>query len=125
MTPAHRLVFGGTVVEVWPDCVATHLPGGAEVVAAPQDNDSYRATAQRLGYGPDTFRMMRDHEILHTAIAHLLGLPESPTLRGVAEGKGSTPLTDLEEDVVCSLAKLASMVGIDLMVALSRFQEPA
>jgi hypothetical protein len=93
-------------------------------VAAPEDTNPYRATAQRLGYGPDTFRMMRDHEILHTAIAHLLGLPESPTLRGVAEGKGPTPLTDLEEEVVCSLAKLARMVGIDLITALSRFQEP-
>lgn len=116
MTP---LRFGRTLVEHWPDSTRTLLPSGAGVVAAPQDADAYRATAARLGYGPDTLRMMRDHEALHSALAHLLGLPESPTLRRVADGAGDTELTGLEEQAVLAIAAFANAAGADLSAALA------
>lgn len=113
-------MFGNTVVQVWPGCLFTILADGKRVAAAPQDNDAYRATARRLGYGPDTARMSRDHEILHTLLCHLLGLPESPTLRRVADGLGDSPLTDLEEDMVCATQAFLNRAGIDLLDVLAR-----
>ncbi len=114
------LRFAGNLIEHWPDCTRTVLVNGDEVVAAPQDNDEYRATAVRLGYGADTSRMMRDHEATHTALAVLLRLPESPTLRRVALGLESTPLTDLEEEAVCAIQTFANAAGADLSASLAR-----
>jgi hypothetical protein len=118
--PARVLTYSnGTIIQVWPDCVRTILPDGSEVVAAPQDNDAYRATAERLGYGADVRRMCFEHEILHSWVAAHFGLPESPTLGRVARGQGDTSLTGLEEDAVCALARLANAAGVTLLEHLS------
>lgn len=117
--PARILTFGRTVVQVWPDSVVTILPGGEQVFAAAQDNDAYRETAQRLGYGSDTVRMSRDHEVLHSAVAAWLGLWESPTLGRVARGEGDTALTGLEEDVVLAIQRFCNAAGVDLMGVLA------
>lgn len=125
--PLARMQFGANVVEVWGDCVATHLPDGVSVVAAVQDTDQYHETAERLGYGSDTVRMMRDHEISHTALCHLLGLPESLVMSSVGHGYSDTYLTGLEEEVVMALQKFATAAGIDLFEVFERHSrsEPA
>lgn len=112
---AQVLTFGETLVQVWPDCVRTILPGGAIVMAAPQDNDAYRATAGHLGYGEDTARMCAEHEAAHTAICAWLGLAESPTLRQVAHGRPDTFISGVEEDVVLALQRFARAAGVDLL----------
>jgi hypothetical protein len=118
--PLARMQFGANVVEIWNDCVATHLPDGVAVVAAVQDTDQYRETAERLGYGSDTVRMMRDHELSHVALAHLLGLPESLVMSSVAHGYGDNYLTGLEEDLILALQKFATAAGIDLFEVFER-----
>ena len=119
--PRRRIVWGRTVVEIWEDCVATHLPGGAVLVSAAETNAAYRETAERLGYGSDTERMCRDHDPAHVALCHLLGLPESPTLRRVALAEGPTELTGKEEEAVLALQAFANAAGVDLLAALGRF----
>lgn len=83
----------------------TAFPDGTKVPAAPQDTDDYRATAFRLGYGTDTWAMCREHELAHTELAELLGLPYSPTLWAVAHGEkraiiGAPGEMQAEEDLV-------------------------
>jgi hypothetical protein len=114
------LTFGGTTVTFDGDYAITALPGGHRIVAAPQDDAAYRATALRLGYASDTLRMMREHEAAHSAVCHWLGLPESPTLRAVADDEGPTDLSNLEEDVVLALAKFANAAGVRLIDVFAR-----
>jgi len=114
-----RLIIGRTTIDMHPCGLAvTTLPGGAEVHARPQDNDEYRARAEALGYGSDTAAMSREHEVLHAMLSHWLGLPESPTLRGVADGK-HWEHWQAEEAAVLALAAMARACGVDVM-ALAR-----
>jgi hypothetical protein len=62
---------------------------GTKVPAAPQDTDSYRAQAQDLGYGDDTWSMCRDHEIGHTLVSESFGEQWSRTLWAVAHGNAN------------------------------------
>ena len=109
--------FGNTRVDFPPGRAITTLPDGLQVLACPQDNDAYRDTARRLGYGSDTLRMMREHEALHSWLAHIIALPESPTLSNVAHERGDTRLTGLEEQAVMAIAALANEAGINLLQA--------
>jgi hypothetical protein len=114
------LTLGGTTIEFKADYAITTLPGGHRIVAAPQDDAAYRATALRLGYGGDTLRMMREHEAAHSALCHWLGLPESPTLRVVAGDEGPTDLSNLEEDAVLALQRFANAAGVRLLDVFAR-----
>lgn len=58
----------------------------SKVPAAPQQTEDYRATAERLGYGVDTWLMCKEHEEAHTTLLQSLGLRYSPTLWAVAHG---------------------------------------
>lgn len=118
--PARLVQFAEVMVQIWPDAVVTILPDGQQIFAMAQDTDEYRATAERLGYGEDTCRMSRDHELTHSALAALLGLPESPTLGRVARGEGDSTLTGLEENAVLAIQAFANAAGIDLLAAFSR-----
>lgn len=76
---------GRNVVAVNMPYTETALANGGKVTAMPQDDDEYRQRARDLGYGEDTFAMSRDHEILHSRLAVMLGLDESPTMRGIVD----------------------------------------
>lgn len=78
----------------------TLFEDGTKVGAAPQDTDDYRATAERLGYGADTWSMCREHEIAHTFVTQALGLPYSPTLWAVAHGHHNGEMWAEEELVL-------------------------
>ena len=117
--------FGATSVDLDGPYSVTTMPGGARIVAAPQDNDDYRRTALRLGYGSDTIRMCHDHDACHAWLAQALGLPESPSLRNVADGIGDTPLTWLEEDAVCAVQRYANAAGVSLSEVFSLWSKSA
>lgn len=107
--------IGTTDIEMHPcGLTRTVFADGAHVDALPQDDDAYIARAEALGYGGDTLAMSREHELLHSLIAHWLGLPESPTLRGVATGN-YWPNWHAEECAVLALQKYANAAGVDLM----------
>jgi hypothetical protein len=101
------LELGGCVVRVFPETryLETVFPDAAKVSAAPQTVPSYRATAERLGYGDDVWALCREHEIAHTTLLQALGLEYSPTLWAVAHGAqraipGAPGEMEAEEDLV-------------------------
>ena len=116
MIPPITLCLADCIVTIGPQHVVTDMPDGTCCEGAPEDNDAYRATAERLGYGGDVARMNRSHETAHSLVAMLLGLPASPTLWRVAHGQlEASDLTGIEEDAVCSLERLANRMGVDLV----------
>ncbi len=60
--------------------VETRFGDGTKVGSTPNRDAHSRRVAAGLGYGDDTWSMSRDHEVAHTWLAHLAGLPWSPTM---------------------------------------------
>ncbi|MDP9440677.1 MAG: hypothetical protein M3P34_00525 [Actinomycetota bacterium] len=60
--------------------VETRFGDGTKVGSTPNRDDHSLRVAAGLGYGDDTWSMSRDHELAHTWLAHLAGLPWSPTM---------------------------------------------
>ena len=106
--------LGTATVELHGDLTITRLHDGKTIPARPQTDDAYLARAEALGYGGNTLAMSREHEIGHSLLAHVLGLPESPTLRGVAEMR-YWPAWRAEEAAVLALAAYARAAGVDLV----------
>jgi hypothetical protein len=75
--------------------VETRFPDGSKVGSTPNHDGHSLRTARHLGYGDDTWAMSRDHELVHTWLAHLGGLPWSPTMWRLAHPDGP----DLPDDV--------------------------
>lgn len=99
--------------------VTTTLAGGVEVNAWPHRTAEYYATAYQLGYGDNVYRMCLEHETAHSLLAHWLGLPESPTMRQVANGGEATPMSNLEEDAVLAIQRFARFMDVDLVQRLA------
>lgn len=113
-TSAAAISLGGMTIERHTDgLTVTRLADGAEIHARPQDDGTYRARAVSLGYGADTAAMSREHELGHAILATMLGLPESPTLRGVADGN-YWPNWREEEAAVLALQAYARAAGVGL-----------
>lgn len=91
----------------------TRYPHG-EVQAAPRDDDGYMATAVELGYGKDTARMSREHELTHNLLAHWLGLAASPTLFAIAAHRAAEHWS-AEEDAVKAIQRFARLMGVDIV----------
>ena len=75
--------------------VESRMEDGAKVGATANTDEWSLATAAELGYGEDTWLMSRDHELSHTWLAHLAGLPWSPTMWRLAHPDSS----DVADDV--------------------------
>ena len=114
------LRLGGTVVEMHGDgLTVTRLPDGLEVHARAQADAAYIGRAAALGYGADAALMSREHELTHSLLAGWLGLPESPTLRGVAERRYWLHW-QAEEAAVLGVQRFARLAGIDLIGLVQR-----
>ncbi len=74
--------------------VETRFGDGTKVGSTPNRDDHSLRVAAGLGYGDDTWSMSRDHEVAHTWLAHLAGLPWSPTMWRLAHPWGP----DLPDD---------------------------
>lgn len=85
--------IGDNFIRCWPEQqhICTVLPDGSEVPASPNHTEEDVARASELGYA-STWEMSRDHEAMHTYLAHRLGLPYSPTLWWVAH-QATVPMT--------------------------------
>ncbi|MDQ3833618.1 MAG: hypothetical protein M3315_08280 [Actinomycetota bacterium] len=83
------LTLQGCIVRIWAHrrYLETIYPDGTTVPASPQGDAEYVARAKALGYGADTWGMCREHELLHSWLCENLGLPHSPTLKAVSEGR--------------------------------------
>jgi len=105
--------LAGAYIDMHDDGLTVTRYDVGEVPACAQDSEEYQARAQALGYGTDTPRMSRDHELTHHMLAAMLGLPHSPTLYGVAS-KQVYPDWMLEESAVLGIQAFARANGVDL-----------
>jgi hypothetical protein len=95
----------------------TRYPGLLGIPVLAQQTVAYFERALALGYGGDTARMSRDHELAHHLLARALGLPHSPTLYGVASGQ-EWPHWRLEEAAVLALQAYALAAGADIVAIM-------
>jgi hypothetical protein len=109
-----KLRLGDNAISYHDGHLRTVLPDGSIVLAVAHDTAEYAATAARLGYGADVEKLNRDHDIVHSLLAHWLGLPASPALSGAAREAEGTELTGAEEDAVMAIQRFANLAGIDL-----------
>lgn len=108
------ILANGTVVERPFDGSRVILPGGAVVEGRPHDSDSYRATAERLGYGTDTRGMCRDHDPLHALLCDWLGLSTSHALRQAAGLDSNAELAAAEEEAALAVQRFMRLAGAAL-----------
>jgi hypothetical protein len=116
--------LGGALIELHDDGLTVTRFGARQVDARPHHTGEYQQRAFDLGYGADVARMSRDHELCHSLLAHLLELPASPTLMGIATGKHMAKHWRREEAAVLGLQGFARAAGADLQaIALKLSQQ--
>lgn len=106
--------LGSVTVETFDDYTVTRFADGLEVHAHHAEQPGQADTAARLGYA-EAFAMNKEHDLAHALLAYWLGLPHSPTLRDVAEGKPANDLHYLEEEAVMALCRFSNAVGVSLL----------
>lgn len=123
-------VPGGVVELNGHGLTTTRLRGLVPVDAVPHDTDEYRARARSLGYPDDDaglLRMSREHELCHSLLAGWLGLPCSPTMRGIAlRTAGTGPWFAgwrAEEACVLAVQRFARVCGVDLVALATKAGE--
>src|SRR5947209_2625946 len=92
---ARTLTFKNCVVRLEESgFTETVFPDGTRVPAYPTGCPDQLKMAKALGYDADLARMCREHEVLHTWLCELFGLPYSPTLWAVAHNQadGCAPI---------------------------------
>lgn len=109
-----RMRLGHAVVEMHLSGLTVTRTTAGEVPAMPECTPYQAASAKALGYGDDLARASREHELAHSLLAVLLGLPESPTLHGVARGRHWQHWR-AEEAAALALQRFARMAGVDLV----------
>lgn len=116
------LRFGDAVVAIhdWGTIIA--WSDGTSVHGAPEDTAEYRRTALEHGYGDDTLALCREHELLHVALCHWLGVP-SPVMDALRKGPdvmAGAEIRLLEESAVLAVQKFARAMGVDLIDAMKK-----
>lgn len=119
----HSLSFGDTLVEVFTDSTRITFSDGSTIFGAPEDTDSYRSTAMQHGYGEDTLRLCQEHEVMHIALCHWLGI-HSPTMTLLRHGDDESlhQLNCLEEAAVLAVQRFARAAGIDLIARMKQLR---
>lgn len=108
-----QTLTNGTVVEILATGSRIVLPDGEVVEGAPQDTDSYRATADRLGYNT-ILAMCQDHDPLHALLCNWLGLPSSYALRVAAGLDTESPFSRAEEEAVLAVQRFMRLTKVAL-----------
>lgn len=118
-----RFDFGAVTVYVAHGRTTTVLPDGRTVQADHAEQPGQAERARELGF-KSAEEMNRSHDLTHSILAHVLGLPCSPTLYGLAEGT-HFPHWRIEEAAVLAVQQLAAAAGVDLFAVARRMgREP-
>lgn len=117
------LPFGDTIVHVYPNSTCIIFSDGSTVPGAPEDTDAYRATALKHGYGDDTLRLCQEHEVMHIALCHWLGI-DSPTMTLLRNGDDENlhQLNGLEEAAVLAIQHFARVAGVDIVARMKEWR---
>lgn len=121
-----EFVIGAASITVYPSSTLIQFSDGLTIAGLPEDTDAYRTTAFKCGYGNDTTALCIDHEIVHIALAHWLGL-DSPTMKAVRYDRlgDDHDLRQLEEAAVLAIQHYARAAGRDLISLFSKPVERA
>lgn len=116
-------IFGEVKVEVLDEwkMTVTNIEG-RKIVASHEEQPGQASTAAE--YGISVHRMNTEHDLAHCILAHLLGLPHSPTLAAVAKGQ-TWPDWWREEKAVLALQGYAEAAGVSLRDVAERLQQEA
>lgn len=101
--------FGETLVTLSLEGADVTLPNGDEVEARPAMTGGAVIAAVKLGYDGNTAAMVREWCYLHAQLCHVLGLPHSPALAGLAHGEKVTPLTQAETEMVAAAQRFLNL----------------
>jgi hypothetical protein len=118
---AETFHFGEVTVEIADGLTVTRLPDGGIVPAEHREQPGQAELAQDLGYATAE-EMNRQHDLLHSLLSHMLGLPASPTLQGVGNMR-FCPYWREEENAVFAIAAYANVAGVDLTDVARRWSE--
>lgn len=106
---ALKFQLGEVRVEVHESWTTTFLPGGHRIVGLHQEQHGQSETARELGMS--AWDMNREHDLLHSILAHAVGLECSPALLAAATGQSSEDVHGLEEAAVLSVQKWLASIG--------------
>lgn len=115
------LKFGSVTVDIQDGLTVTTLPDGSRVTATHDEQEGQAALAAELGYA-GAREMNREHDAIHSLLAHMLGLHASPTLSGVASKRYFAGWRE-EEAAVFALARFAKVAGVDVMEVATRWSD--
>lgn len=101
--------FGETLVTLSRAGADVTLPSGDEIEARASATGAAVITAVKLGYDGDTTAMVREWCYLHAQLCHVLGLPHSPTLEGLAQGNKVSALTQAETEMVVAAQRFLNL----------------
>ncbi len=97
----------------------TMFPDGLTVHADHAEQPGQAETAARMGL--TVSEMNRTHDLIHAMLAEFLGLPHSPTIRGLATGR-HWPHHKAEEAAVLAVQAYAKAAGVDLAKVAKKWQ---
>jgi hypothetical protein len=100
--------FGDTTIDVYGDSTCITYTDGSTVT-----------TPEYGSYDADNLRLCKEHDVMHLALCHWLGI-ESPTMLLLREGDDDRlyHLNKLEEVAVLSIQHLARAAGVDLVARM-------
>ena len=106
--------FGDTSVDVYADSTCITFTDGSTVSDPPS------------GYEAENLRLCREHDLMHVALCHWLGI-ESPTMLLLREGDDDRLhyVNKLEEVAVLSIQHLARAAGVDLVARMKEWNKDA
>lgn len=113
--------LGSTTVEIHDGWSVTRFADGEELHALHGEQPGQAEVAKWLGMSVE--RMNVTHDIAHSLLCHLLGLPHSGSLRAAATRSKPRDVDWIEEEAVLALQKFAHAAGVDLLEVAQRVSE--
>jgi hypothetical protein len=109
--------LGSAVVTIGDGYTVTQFADGSKIHALWAEQPGQAVTARRLGMS--VWELNRSHDVTHSLLAAWFGLPHSPTLHAIANGR-LYPENAAEERAVMAVQAFARAVGVDLMAVAER-----
>lgn len=105
--------LGVCQVDITPECTYTKFPDGQMVLGWHEPQKGQDKLAKDMGYR-SAYEMNVHHDLTHTLVSTMIGLPYSCTMRGIAD-KNFWRHHRREEAAILGVQQLALAAGIDLL----------
>jgi len=119
----NTFLFGAVIVEVHNGWTVTRIPGFPDIVGRWDEQPGQAETAKTLGV--DVRKMNADHDLLHSAFAHMTGLDASMALLAAAGAPVNPDVAAAEEAAVLALQKFLYAYGLNVFEFAAHVRSPA